>query len=116
MNDQMICTYTINRGYDCDISCKHHNVEEFDESFDGLVMLISGYTHTGKAFRPSDWSARIAEMYADEIGKVVRYSKDIQPVMFRGRPAVAIFTEDFDFSFILKFATDNDLVVYTREL
>ena len=80
-------------------------------------IVIHGVTHTGKAFRPSDWAERLAGIYST-FGRDNRmnYSPLVQPVLRDGVRCVVIrrALERADpgaFEFLMEFARDNDLDV-----
>jgi hypothetical protein len=83
---------------------------------DGLspmnVFTILGVTHSGRRFRPSDWSCRLAGGYGKVEGNVIRYHPDIQPVTSEQGPAIRVRTANPVIARDLAaFAAANDLVV-----
>jgi len=83
----------------------------------GLDVVIWGITAAGKAFRPSDWTDRIAGLTSafGEDRKLV-YSPLVLPVMVDGARAVIVgheleAIEPRLFRFLLSFAKDNELQV-----
>jgi len=85
--------------------------------------FIQGITSTGKKFRPSDWSERLAGVMAS-FGPAVRkgpnaymqYSPYVRPTMIGDLKCVILDSrlrdiEPMAFDFVLNFAKDNDLVV-----
>ena len=83
----------------------------------GLDVVIWGITAAGKAFRPSDWTDRIAGLTSafGEDRKLV-YSPLVLPVMVGGTRAVIVgheleAIEPRLFRFLISFAQDNELQV-----
>jgi Protein of unknown function (DUF3579) len=83
----------------------------------GFDVVIWGITAAGKAFRPSDWTDRIAGLTSafGEDRKLV-YSPLVLPVMVDGTRAVIVgheleAIEPRLFRFLLSFAQDNELQV-----
>jgi len=89
-------------------------------------LLIRGITHHGRAFRPSDWSERLAGVLAcyrpgwgeavPHRDQFIGYSPYVRPVTVDGVKCVVVDERlrDLDvraFSFALNFARDNDLPV-----
>ena len=84
------------------------------------IFLIVGVTSSGKAFRPSDWSERLAGVMAcfQPLGSGVATPHQCSPYAVPGRhqdqtcvrvdPAIAT-VEPLALSFLLNFARDNDL-------
>jgi hypothetical protein len=84
------------------------------------IFLIVGVTSSGKAFRPSDWSERLAGVMAcfQPPGSGVATPLQCSPYAVPGRhqeqtcvrvdPAIAT-VEPLALSFLLNFARDNDL-------
>jgi hypothetical protein len=84
------------------------------------IFLIVGVTSSGKAFRPSDWSERLAGVMAcfQPPGRGVPTPLQCSPYAVPGRhqeqtcvrvdPAIAT-VEPLALSFLLNFARDNDL-------
>ena len=84
------------------------------------IFLIVGVTSSGKAFRPSDWSERLAGVMAcfQPLGSGGAPPRQCSPYAVPGRhqdqtcvrvdPAIAT-VEPLALSFLLNFARDNDL-------
>ncbi|RQH09936.1 DUF3579 domain-containing protein [Paraburkholderia dinghuensis] len=88
--------------------------------------FIQGITTSGKKFRPSDWSERLAGVMANFGPKAamnargpnayLRYSLYVRPTMIGDLKCVVLDSrlkevEPMAFNFVLNFAKDNDLVV-----
>jgi hypothetical protein len=84
-------------------------------------FVILGQTSTGKTFRPSDWAERLAGVMAAfrprKAGSQqhLTYSPYVLPSSHRGIKCVIVDPrlkeiEPLAYSFMLKFASDNDLV------
>lgn len=88
--------------------------------------FIQGITSTGKKFRPSDWSERLAGVMSSFGPKAsanargpnayLRYSLYVRPTMIGDLKVVVLDSrlkdiEPMAFNFVLNFAKDNDLVV-----
>ena len=84
-------------------------------------FVILGQTAGGKAFRPSDWAERLAGVMASfrprKAGSQqhLTYSPYVLPSTHRGIRCVVVDPalrdiEPMAYSFMLKFASDNDLV------
>jgi hypothetical protein len=84
-------------------------------------FVILGQTPGGKAFRPSDWAERLAGVMAAfrprKAGSQqhLTYSPYVLPSTHRGIRCVVVDPalrdiEPMAYSFMLKFASDNDLV------
>jgi hypothetical protein len=84
-------------------------------------FVILGQTAGGKAFRPSDWAERLAGVMAAfrprKAGSQqhLTYSPYVLPSTHRGIRCVVVDPalrdiEPMAYSFMLKFASDNDLV------
>lgn len=88
--------------------------------------FIQGITSSGKRFRPSDWSERLAGVMASFGPKApmnargpnayLRYSLYVRPTMIGDLKCVVLDSrlrdvEPMAFSFVMNFAKDNDLVV-----
>ncbi len=112
--NEIVCNYHLNRGYDCDIVCHYetHIMDDVEMGAMSARYIITGITKDGHIFRPSDWAVRICELYADSLYPL-RYSKEIHPIYFHGRMAIAIFDDGYED--VLKFAEDNNLVVYYHD-
>lgn len=84
--------------------------------------FIQGVTHSGKTFRPSDWSERLAGVMscfgpgAKGPNARLQYSLYVRPTMLGNVKCVILDSrlraiEPMAFDFVLNFAKDNDLVV-----
>ena len=84
-------------------------------------FVILGQTSTGKTFRPSDWAERLAGVMAAfgprKAGSQqhLTYSPYVLPSSHRGIKCVVVDPrlkeiEPLAYSFMLNFASDNDLV------
>lgn len=85
--------------------------------------FIQGITSTGKRFRPSDWSERLAGVMAcfgpgarKGPNAYMQYSPYVRPTMIGDLKCVILDSrlrdiEPMAFDFVLNFAKDNDLVV-----
>lgn len=88
--------------------------------------FIQGITSSGKRFRPSDWSERLAgvmssfgpkaPMNARGPNAYLRYSLYVRPTMIGDLKCVVLDSrlkeiEPMAFDFVMNFAKDNDLVV-----
>jgi hypothetical protein len=85
--------------------------------------FIQGITSTGKKFRPSDWSERLAGVMAcfgpgarKGPNAYMQYSLYVRPTMIGDLNCVILDSrlrdiEPMAFDFVLNFAKDNDLVV-----
>lgn len=78
-------------------------------------IIIQGVTESGKVFRPSDWSERLAGILCSfgEDNKIA-YSRYLRPIMLNSTRCLAVerSLEDFDpraFQFLMGFARDNHL-------
>lgn len=80
-------------------------------------IVIRGETHTGKAFRPSDWAERLCGvMSAFGAERRMEYSPYVQPINSAGVKCVVVSVEleelePMAFKFLLNFAKDNELQV-----
>src|ERR1700754_280773 len=86
-------------------------------------FFIQGITSTGKKFRPSDWSERLAGVMAGFCAGArkgpnayMQYSLYVRPTMIGDLNCVILDSrlrdiEPMAFDFVLNFAKDNDLVV-----
>jgi hypothetical protein len=86
-------------------------------------FFIQGITSTGKRFRPSDWSERLAGVMAcfgpgakKGPNAYMQYSPYVRPTMIGDLKCVILDSrlrdiEPMAFDFVLNFAKDNDLVV-----
>ncbi|MBB5500490.1 DUF3579 domain-containing protein [Paraburkholderia sp. MM5384-R2] len=88
-----------------------------------IEYFIQGITSTGKRFRPSDWSERLAGVMSS-FGPGVRkgpnaymqYSLYVRPTMIGDLKCVILDSrlrdiEPMAFDFVMNFAKDNDLLV-----
>ncbi|MBB5444298.1 hypothetical protein HDG38_002924 [Paraburkholderia sp. WSM4177] len=88
-----------------------------------IEYFIQGITSTGKKFRPSDWSERLAGVMSS-FGPGVRkgpnaymqYSLYVRPTMIGDLKCVILDSrlrdiEPMAFDFVMNFAKDNDLLV-----
>ncbi|WJF89679.1 DUF3579 domain-containing protein [Paraburkholderia bonniea] len=85
-------------------------------------FFIQGITKSGKKFRPSDWSERLAGVMSS-FGPGARgpnarlqYSLYVRPTMLGDLKCVILDSrlreiEPMAFDFVMNFAKDNDLVV-----
>jgi hypothetical protein len=85
--------------------------------------FIQGITKSGKKFRPSDWSERLAgvmSMFGPGQKKgpnaYMQYSLYVRPTMLDDLKCVILDSrlrdiEPMAFDFVMNFAKDNDLVV-----
>jgi hypothetical protein len=85
--------------------------------------FIQGITKSGKTFRPSDWSERLAgvmSMFGPGTKKgpnaYMQYSLYVRPTMLGNLKCVILDArlrdiEPMAFDFVMNFAKDNDLVV-----
>ncbi|MEZ0601655.1 DUF3579 domain-containing protein [Paraburkholderia sp. IW21] len=86
--------------------------------------FIQGITSTGRKFRPSDWSERLAGVmscFGPSPGgrgrnAYLQYSLYVRPTMLGDLKCVILDSrlrdiEPMAFDFVLNFAKDNDLVV-----
>lgn len=92
------------------------------------TYVIQGVTSSGKTFRPSDWSERLAgamSSFGPAVSGVrkgdlhLRYSPYIRPVIVGNVKCVVLDARlrdvaPYAFDFVLKFAKDNDLVVESQ--
>lgn len=82
-----------------------------------LDAVIWGTTRSGRSFRPSDWSERLAGLTAAfGADRKVMYSPLVRPITVRGVRGVIVghaleTLEPRLHQFLLGFARDNDLVV-----
>ena len=86
-------------------------------------FFIQGVTSTGKRFRPSDWSERLAGVMAcfgpgakKGPNAYMQYSLYVRPTMIGDLKCVILDSrlrdiEPMAFDFVLNFAKDNDLLV-----
>jgi hypothetical protein len=83
----------------------------------GGVFTILGVTHSGKKFRPSDWTCRLAGPYGKVEQNVVRYHPDVQPVHRDGYPGIRVKSPNPEVTRDLEaFAKANDLVIMREAL
>jgi hypothetical protein len=84
--------------------------------------FIQGITTSGKKFRPSDWSERLAgvmSMFGPGVkgpNRYLQYSVYVRPTMLDDLKCVILDSrlrdiEPMAFDFVMNFAKDNDLVV-----
>lgn len=87
--------------------------------------FIHGVTTSGKKFRPSDWSERLAGVMAcygpkakgtEGLNSRLQYSLYVRPTIVGDLKCVILDArlhdiEPMAFDFVLNFAKDNDLVV-----
>lgn len=85
--------------------------------------FIQGITSTGKRFRPSDWSERLAGVMSSfgpgarkGPNAYMQYSLYVRPTMIGDLKCVILDSrlrdiEPMAFDFVMNFAKDNDLVV-----
>lgn len=53
--------------------------------------IVLGIDHNEKAFRPSDWAARICELGSNvQDNGIVQYSEDLRPIRYNGQIAVYV--------------------------
>jgi hypothetical protein len=85
-------------------------------------VYILGFTHSGRAFRPSDWSERLAGVMSQfrpggpQPGSHLGYSPWCVPTSVNGVRCVVVHRDlrDYDvmaWDFCMNFAKDNDLQV-----
>jgi hypothetical protein len=86
-------------------------------------FFIQGVTKSGKTFRPSDWSERLAgvmSMFGPGAKKgpnaYMQYSLYVRPTILDNLKCVILDSrlrdiEPMAFDFVMNFAKDNDLVV-----
>lgn len=78
-------------------------------------IIIQGVTESGKVFRPSDWSERLAGILCSFGGdNKISYSPYLRPIMLNNLRCLAVqrSLEAFDpraFQFLMGFARDNHL-------
>ncbi|MDR3395912.1 MAG: DUF3579 domain-containing protein [Parasulfuritortus sp.] len=83
-----------------------------DEPPSAGCFTILGLTNSGRKFRPSDWSCRLAGPYGKVEQNVIRYHPDVQPINCNGQPGVRVSTTNPAIATHLEaFAAANDLVV-----
>ncbi|WP_347554910.1 DUF3579 domain-containing protein [Robbsia sp. KACC 23696] len=84
--------------------------------------FVQGITSSGKTFRPSDWSERLAGVMsafgpgASGPNARLKYSLYVRPVILSGIKCVIVDErlrqkEPMAFDFVMNFAKDNDLQV-----
>jgi hypothetical protein len=86
----------------------------------GLDVVIWGFNAAGRAFRPSDWSERLAgvtDAFAKERGR--SFAPLVRPVSAGDAKAVVVGAalaslEPALYRFLVNFARDNELVVDFR--
>jgi hypothetical protein len=87
--------------------------------------VIRGITSRGLAFRPGDWSERLAGVMSNfgpcavGIDARLRYSYYVRPATVEAMKCVILDSrlrdiEPLAFASVLRFASDNDLVVTRR--
>lgn len=85
-------------------------------------LFIQGLTSTGRVFRPSDWAERLAGVMAQfrpggaRPGSHLSYSPWCIPKVINGVKCVVVHrdlegAEPMAWSFVMGFASDNDLQV-----
>jgi hypothetical protein len=85
-------------------------------------FFIQGITKSGKKFRPSDWSERLAGVMsaygpgAQGPNARLQYSRYVRPILLGDLKCVIVDSrlreiEPMAFDFVMNFAKDNDLVV-----
>jgi hypothetical protein len=85
-------------------------------------FFIQGITKSGKKFRPSDWSERLAGVMscygpgAQGPNARLQYSRYVRPILLGDLKCVILDSrlreiEPMAFDFVMNFAKDNDLVV-----
>lgn len=80
-------------------------------------VVIHGTTHSGKVFRPSDWSERLCGILSSfDKDNRLSYSKWVRPILVDNVRCVAVDKELETvnppmFRFLMDFAADNDLRV-----
>ena len=83
-------------------------------------VVIWGVTRSGRKFRPSDWSERLAGLTAAfKLSDRLAYSPLVSPVELRGVPAVIVAgklqkIEPRLYQFLLNFARDNELTTISH--
>jgi len=90
-----------------------------------IEYVIHGITNSGKTFRPSDWSERLAgamSCFGPAAGGIrkeerhLRYSLYVRPMIIGNVKCVVLDSrlrdvEPHAFDFVLNFAKDNDLLL-----
>lgn len=81
------------------------------------AVLILGVTRSGRAFRPGDWTDRLAGLFST-FGKdrLLKYSPCVRPVIADGARSLLVDGGLLEgdpraFRFVLDFAKDNDLLI-----
>ncbi len=80
-------------------------------------LIIQGITHSGKAFRPSDWAERLCGVLSTmPFLQKMRYSPHVRPILMDGVRCVYVSAELQSleprvFRFLMDFARDNELEV-----
>ena len=80
-------------------------------------LIIQGITHSGKAFRPSDWAERLCGVLSTmPFLQKMRYSPHVRPILMDGVRCVYVSAElqtlePRVFRFLMDFARDNELEV-----
>lgn len=81
------------------------------------AMQILGMTHSGRAFRPSDWVDRLAGSFSTFCrDRRLKYSPNVRPFTVEGVRGllvnVGLVESDPEaFHFLMDFAIDNDLLI-----
>lgn len=81
------------------------------------ALIIQGVTHSGKAFRPSDWAERLCGVLSTmPFLQKMRYSPHVRPILMDGVRCVYVSAElralePRVFRFLMDFARDNELEV-----
>ncbi len=85
-------------------------------------LFIQGVTVAGEKFRPSDWAERLCGVMsrfgpgANGPNAKLKYSRYVRPVLLGGHKCVVMDErlhdiEPIAFEFVMRFASDNNLVV-----
>ena len=84
---------------------------------DSRHLIIQGITHSGRAFRPSDWAERLCGVLSTmPFLQKMRYSPHVRPILMDGVRCVYVSAElqtlePRVFRFLMDFARDNELEV-----
>jgi hypothetical protein len=89
---------------------------ESEEPLPEGPFTILGVTRSGKKFRPSDWTCRLAGPYGKVDRNVVRYHPDVQPIFRDGNVGLQVNSLNPAITRVLHaFARANDLIVVHAE-
>lgn len=84
---------------------------------DSQHLIIQGITHSGRAFRPSDWAERLCGVLSTmPFLQKMRYSPHVRPILMDGVRCVYVSgelkkLEPRVWRFLMDFARDNELEV-----